>query len=155
PDCAAFSPSGSAAVFYGAGVLTVIKGLPDAPVVANQPLDTAPASLAISDDAGSVLAAGTSVQLLRIGGGARRILESALDPQVAFAPGSHTAAVAAVNVGILLLPDGDEPESLSAPDEIPAVISGLAFTSDGRKLLLASATIRSVLLMDLSAGGVT
>ena len=97
-----FSPSGSAAALYSPGSVKVIKGLPDAPVVAatirvrvnprsRRPL---PETLAVSDDGAYLLySAGGPVELIGVAGDSRKVLAGATGALAAFAPGSHDAAI--------------------------------------------------------------
>jgi len=151
-----FSPSGSAAALYSPGSVQVIKGLPDAPAVsatislhrnlrARRPL---PDTLAISDD-GAYLLYGTGgpIELIGVAGNSRQIMAGAL---AAFAPGGHDAAV--IHSGKLTLFQdiaGAATERSFDGIETP---SAAAFSPDGQKLFVASATGRAVTTIQVATG---
>ena len=151
-----FSPSGSAAALYSPGSVQVIKGLPDAPAVsatislhrnlrARRPL---PDTLAISDD-GAYLLYGTGgpIELIGVAGNSRQIMAGAL---AAFAPGGHDAAV--ISSGKLILFQdiaGAATERSFDGIETP---SAAAFSPDGQKLFVASATGRAVTTIQVATG---
>jgi len=151
-----FSPSGSAAALYSPGSVQVIKGLPDAPAVsatislhrnlrARRPL---PDTLAISDD-GAYLLYGTGgpIELIGVAGNSRQIMAGGL---AAFAPGGHDAAV--ISSGKLILFQdiaGAATERSFDGIETP---SAAAFSPDGQKLFVASATGRAVTTIQVATG---
>jgi hypothetical protein len=168
-----FSPSGTAALLYANGSLQVLKGLPDAPVIAaNLALGTdrtAPLSqwsaaavsrtgritrrltnepLAVSDDGGYLLAvSGGAIRLMGTAGDNRKLMDAAGDAWAAFAAGNHDAAVLDAAAGLVLFQDvaGASVERvLAGPDSHMASPVGVAFSPDGRKLLVASAGARAV-----------
>jgi len=156
PRRVVFSPSGSAAALYSPGSVQVIKGLPDAPAVsatislhrnlrARRPL---PDTLAISDD-GAYLLYGTGgpIELIGVAGNSRQIMAGAL---AAFAPGGHDAAV--ISSGKLILFQdiaGAATERSFDGIETP---SAAAFSPDGQKLFVASATGRAVTTIQVATG---
>jgi hypothetical protein len=159
-----FSPSGSAAALYSPGSVQVIKGLPDAPVVAatmslrgNSPRGNArprrplPFSLAISDDGAYLLYGnGGPIELIGVAGNGRQIMAGAPDALAAFAPGGHDAAV--IHSGKLTLFQdiaGGATERSFDGIETP---SALAFSPDGQKLFVASATGRAVTTIQVATG---
>jgi len=156
-----FSPSGSAAALYSPGSVQVIKGLPDAPAVSatislrgNSPRGNArpsrplPFTLAISDDGAYLLyATGGPIELIGVAGNSRQIMAGGL---AAFAPGGHDAAV--ISSGKLILFQdiaGAATERSFDGIETP---SAAAFSPDGQKLFVASATGRAVTTIQVATG---
>jgi hypothetical protein len=85
-----------------------------------------------------------------------KLMDTAGPVLMAFAAGAHDAAVAdPAGAGIMLFHDltgaGDS-QLLAALDDTIAASSALAFSSDGKSLLLASSTGQSVTTFDLAAG---
>jgi hypothetical protein len=154
-----FSPSGSAAALYSPGSVQVIKGLPDAPAVsatislhrnlrARRPLlDT----LAISDD-GAYLLYGTGgpIELIGVAGNSRQIMAGAPDALAAFAPGGHDAAV--IHSGKLTLFQDIAGAATERSFDAIETPSALAFSPDGQKLFVASATGRAVTTIQVATG---
>jgi len=160
PERVVFSPSGTSAALYAAGKAQILTGLPDSPALAGTlDLGGAPSAFALSDDGAYLLyALGGSIQLL--GAGSNRLLMSTGDGALAaFAPANHDAAVLdPAGAGAVLFRDlaGASVQSvLSPPDDGLASPVGLAFSTDGSKLILASASAQSVTAFDLQAGGRT
>src|ERR1035437_4010643 len=158
PERVAFSPSGTAAALAAAGRVQVVTGLPDAPAPAGTvDAGRAPGSFAISDDGALLLfAARGSIRLVGTAGENGKLMEAGEGALGAFAPGGHDAAVAdPAGAGVVLFRDiaGAATQSVLAPpgDSI-AVPVGLAFSSDGRKLYVASSAARSVTVLDLTTG---
>ena len=154
-----FSPSGSAAALYTPGSVQVIKGLPDAPVVAatwslraiprqRRPL---PFTLAISDD-GAYLLYGTGGPIELIGGAgvSRRFVDGAPDALAAFAPGGHDAAV--VHSGKLILFRDIAGAATDRSFDGIAAPSAAAFSPDGQRLFVSSATGRAVTTIQVATG---
>jgi hypothetical protein len=178
-----FSPSGTAAALYANGSLQVLKGLPDAPVIAATiPLGTGRTAqfsqfsssaalsrtgrrtrrltdepLAISDDGGYLLVvSGGAIRLLGTAGDNRKLMDAAAGAWAAFAPGNHDAAVLDAEAGLRLFQDvaGASVERvLSGPDSGMASPVGVAFSPDGQKLFVASAGARAVAAFDVASGG--
>ena len=157
-----FSPSGSAAALYSPGsvqVIQVIKGLPDAPVVAAtltlrgnpRPHGPLPDTLAVSDDGAYLLyAAGSPVELIGVAGDSRQVIAGSAGALAAFAPGGHDAAI--VHSGkVILYRDmaGAATERSFAGIAAP---SAVAFSPDGQKLHVASATGRAVTTIQVATG---
>jgi len=151
-----FSPSGSAAALYSPGSVQVIKGLPDAPAVsatislhrnlrARRPL---PDTLAISDD-GAYLLYGTGgpIELIGVAGNSRQIMAGGL---AAFAPGGHDAAV--ISSGKLILFQDIAGAATERSFDAIETPSALAFSPDGQKLFVASATGRAVTTIQVATG---
>ena len=151
-----FSPSGTAAALYSPGSVQVIKGLPDAPAVsatislhrnlrARRPL---PDTLAISDD-GAYLLYGTGgpIELIGVAGNSRQIMAGAL---AAFAPGGHDAAV--ISSGKLILFQDIAGAATERSFDAIETPSALAFSPDGQKLFVASATGRAVTTIQVATG---
>jgi len=154
-----FSPSGSAAALYSPGSVQVIKGLPDAPAVsatislhrnlrARRPL---PDTLAISDD-GAYLLYGTGgpIELIGVAGNSRQIMAGAPDALAAFAPGGHDAAV--IHSGKLTLFQDIAGAATERSFDAIETPSALAFSPDGQKLFVASATGRAVTTIQVATG---
>ena len=176
-----FSPSGTAAVLYANGSLQVLKGLPDAPVIAATiplgPGRTAQFSpavlsrpkrgtrrltdepLAISDDGGYLLVvSGGAIRVIGTAGDNRKLMDAAAGAWAAFAPGNHDAAVLDAAAGLVLFSDvaGASIERvLAGPDSRMASPVGVAFSPDGQKLFVAGAGARAVAAFDIASGGRT
>src|ERR1039458_4974659 len=97
-----YSPSGTAAALFSRGSVLVIKGLPDAPVVAAtvtlrpnpRPQRPLPFFLAVSDDGQYLLyGAGGLIELFGVAGDRRQLANGPREATAAFAPGGHDAAV--------------------------------------------------------------
>jgi hypothetical protein len=177
-----FSPSGTAAALYANGSLQVLKGLPDAPVIAaTLPLGTngtaqfsaaalsgtgagtagrtrrlTDVPLAISDDGGYVLVvSGGAIRLIGTAGDNRKLMDAAAGAWAAFAPGNHDAAVLDAVAGLVLFEDvaGASVERvLAGPDSRMASPVGVAFSPDRGKLFVASAGMRAVAAFDVASG---
>jgi DNA-binding beta-propeller fold protein YncE len=154
-----YSPSGSAAALYAPGMVQVIKGLPDAPVVAAnirlrvnpRPRRPLPDTLAVSDDGAYLLyAAGGPIELIGVAGDSRKVMDGANGSLAAFAPGGHDAAI--IDSGkVILFQDiaGPATERRLAGIEAP---SALAYSPDSQKLFVASATGRAVTTIQVASG---
>ncbi|MCX6630345.1 MAG: hypothetical protein NTW28_22225, partial [Candidatus Solibacter sp.] len=154
-----YSPSGTAAALYSRGSVVMIKGLPDAPVVAAtvslrpnpRPQRPLPHTLAISDDGAYLLyGAGGLIELFGVAGDRRQVANGARDVIAAFAPGGHDAAV--TDGGKLILFQdiaGAATERSFSGIEMP---SALAFSPDARKLFVASAVGRAVTTIQVATG---
>ncbi len=170
PDRVDFSPSGSAAaLYYAGGAVQVITGLPDSPAPAgafslgaarlrttlrDRPPRTVRPALAVSDD-GTLLVAALEgeIRVLDSNGGNRALMEAGPRALAAFAPGGHDAAVVDAGAGVVLFRDvagAAVRQAISAPDDAIASAAGLAFSTDGHRLFVASATARSVAAFDLA-----
>ncbi len=164
PHRVVFSPSGSAAALYSPGSVQVIKGLPDAPVVAAtmslrgnssrgnpRPRRTLPGMLAISDDGAYVLyAADGPMELMGVAGDGRQIMARAAGALAAFAPGSHDAAI--IHGGKLTLFQDIAGAATERAFSGMAAPSAVAFSPDSQKLFVASATGRAVTTIQLATG---
>jgi hypothetical protein len=156
-----FSPLGSAAALYSSGSIQVVSGLPDSPAIAAR-LDVhafgVPVALALSDD-GTVLllASDTSVELFGGAADLGPLVSTAGSALVAFAPAGHDAAVVdGVGAGVTLFHDltgAPSSQNLAPADVTIQSASDLAFSADGKLLLLANPTGQSVTAFDLVAGG--
>ncbi|HEY1340646.1 MAG TPA: hypothetical protein VGF59_24210, partial [Bryobacteraceae bacterium] len=151
-----FSPSGSAAAIYAAGAVQTIGGLPDAPALgASFNLSGAPGAMALSDDGRYLLfISGGSVRLRSTAADDRGVIDASDGALVAFAPGGHDAAVMdSAGAGLTLLRDvagAPARQLVAAPDDSLASPGGLAFSADGKSLLLASGASRSVSMFDVA-----
>jgi WD40 repeat protein len=160
PQRVIFSPSGTAAALYAGGSIEVVKGLPGSPAVAGG-FDLSPGakfdSLALSDDGAVLLvSADNTVRLFGSFADLGKLTDTAGPVLMAFAAGGHDAAVAdPAGAGIMLFHDltgaGDS-QLLAATDDTIAASSALAFSSDGKSLLLASSAGQSITTFDLAAG---
>lgn len=172
PARVVYSPSGMAAAIYAAGRVQAFIGLPNAPVPAfsaelgppatgteRQSASAALQAIAVSDDAAWLLAAiNGRVSLLSVSGSSSVILEGAREAAVAFAPGSHAAAVLNGSAGSLHR-FFDVSEAPSQMQRLPAPglaePAGLAFTADGKFVLAATRTGKSVRIFDFAGGAAT
>src|SRR5205823_12398779 len=112
PERAIFRPSGTALELVTPGSVRIIKGLPDAPVVAGTvelPQDRVAAiaaksgakrqrpgggPVAVSDDGAYLLyGSGAAIELLGIGGDSRKLIDAGAGAVPVFAPGGRDAAV--------------------------------------------------------------
>ena len=159
PYIVAFSPSGNSLALYGGSRVQLISGLPDAPVLGGSvDLSAAgvPSGLAVSDDARSLLVSvNDSVRLFESYADMGKLIDTAPGALVAFAAGSHDAAVADSGAGVLMFHDlagAGASQVIAPPDENGAAFSALAFSADGKALFLASAAAQAVTQLDLSAG---
>jgi hypothetical protein len=155
-----YSPSGTAAALYSPGSVRVIKGLPDAPVVAAtvslrpnpRPQRPLPFTLAVSDDGAYLLygTVGGPIELIGVAGDRRQVMGGAPGAIAAFAPGGHDAAVIH-DAKLILFQDiaGAATERSFAGIESP---SALGFSPDGQKLFVASATGQSVTTIQVATG---
>ena len=151
-----FSPSGSAAALCSPGSVQVIKGLPDAPVAAAAiPLPGNPRSrrtLAISDDGAYLLyAAGGPMELIGVAGDSRQVRAGGSSALIAFAPGSHDAAV--IQNGMLTLFQDIAGAATERSFDGIAAPSALAFSPDSQKVFVASVTGRAVTTIQVATGG--
>jgi hypothetical protein len=154
-----FSPSGSAAALYSPGSVRVIKGLPDAPVVAatirlrgnpapHRPL---PDTLAVSDDGAYLLyAAAGPLELIGVSGNSRQVMDRADGVLAAFAPGGHDAAV--IHSGKLILFQDIAGAATERSFDGIADPSAVAFSPGGQTLFVASATGRAVTTIQVATG---
>jgi hypothetical protein len=160
PERVAFSPSGTSAALYAGGSIEVVKGLPDNPSVSGG-IDLASGaqldSMAISDDGALMLVStGNSVRLYGSLADMGELMTTNGHAQLAFAAGGHDAAIADPSgAGIVLYRDltgARESRVLAASDDTIGKASALAFSADGRNLLMASADAASLTTFDLAGG---
>jgi hypothetical protein len=162
PAIVAYSPSGTTVALYAGSRVQLVSGLPDAPVVSGSiDLTSAgvPSSLAVSDDARTLLASLTgSIRLFESYADMGKLIDTAPGALVAFAAGGHDAAVADAGAGILLFHDlagAGASQLIAPPDENGAASSALAFSADGKALFLASANLQAVTQLDLTSSART
>ncbi len=163
PERVVFSPSGTAAALYANAQVQIVTGLPGSPALAGtmalseatprRGRHTAP-SMAVSDDGAYVLAAlNGAVQLASQNGVVRPAIQTGPDAVMAFAPGGHDAAVAARGTGAILIRDvaGSAGQQILASDgpSFSATV-GIAFSMDGKRVFVASASQQSVAAFDLA-----
>jgi len=171
PDRVVFSPSGTAVALIAAGHAQIFSGLPASATLvgtmdlggaaaaglqvelSKRPVAVRGASIALSDDGAWLLAVmGGSVELIGAGGG-RGIANAGRGAVVAFSPGSHDAAFAdpaAKTVSVVSDASGAGTPQVVWQDASLASLAGLAFSTDGRLLLLASGADPAVTIFDLA-----
>jgi len=160
PERIQFSPSGTSAAIYARGSIAVATGLPNNPIISggvDLPAGTVPDSLAVSDDGTALLvSANQSIRLYGSFNDMGKLLDTAGPAMVAFASGGHDAAVDdPAGAGVVLLHDltgANASQVLARPDATISASSALAFSVDGKSLLLASSSGKSVTTIDLAAG---
>ncbi len=154
-----FSPSGSAAALYSPGSVRVIKGLPDAPVVAatirlrgnRGPRRPLPDTLAVSDDGAYLLyAAAGPLELIGVSGNSRQVMDRADGVLAAFAPGGHDAAV--IHSGKLILFQDIAGAATERSFDAIADPIALAFSPGVQTVLVASAIGRAVTTIQVATG---
>lgn len=172
PARVVYSPSGMAAAIYASGRVQIVSGLPNSPLLAfaaelgsypvrpaRQSANVAPQAMAVSDDAAWLLVVSEGrVRLLGASGASSVLLEGTRGVSVAFAPGSHAAAVlngasASLHRFLDVSAAPSQMQRLPAPGLAEPV--GLAFSADGKFLLAAARTAKSVTIFDLAGGGAT
>ncbi len=158
---AVFSPSGTAVALYSAGRAQIVTGLPEAPsagasfdIGGNRSRAQAP-PMAVSDDGAWLLASTpAAVNLFGSNGGPRQLLAAGPGALVAFAAGSHDAAIADATGAVTLFRDvagASTAQPLTSPDAIRHA-GALAFSTDGSRLFVASRAEESVASIDIAAG---
>ncbi len=153
----AFSGSGSAAAIWNrdARKIQVWKGLPDQPSLFKEIESAELTALAVSDD-GDAVAAATEVGLVLAGAG--KILGVGSFSGLAFLPGTHDLAAAEQTLDQVSLirkvdSDADTVQLAGNQDGVSQPIA-VAFSSDGRKLIVANLRGQSVLSIDLESRAV-
>lgn len=170
-DAAIYSPSGSAVALYSAGRVQIVTGLPASPAAgagfevgstairgATRGRDLPP-PMALSDDGAWLLVSTRkAVDLFSANGGPRQLLGTGPYALVAFATGSHDAAVADINgAGLLLIHDvagASNQQTLTAPGDM-RLVRAVAFSADGGRLLVASPAGQYVAVIDIASGSGT
>jgi DNA-binding beta-propeller fold protein YncE len=162
PERVVFSPSGTVAALSSNSSVQMIKGLPDAPVLAatvrvhaNSKLRRpVPESLSVSDDGAYLLyAAGGPVELIGVAGDSRKLLDAPPGALAAFAPVGHDAAVLhggtlTIFQDVLGAATRRDVQGISAP-------SALVFSSDGRSVFVAGERAREIYAIDAATGNVS
>jgi len=168
PERVVFSPSGTAVALMSSGETRILTGLPSAPELAGSikaPGRIIPTSgrnkaallpsFALSDDGAYALAiAEGSVLLLTPQGERRMLMHVKANALVAYAPGSHDAAVMDTTDGLSLIRDtagAASTQLLAAFDDGLAGPAGVAFSQDGKTIYVASANSQSVAAFNLAA----
>lgn len=158
PRRVVYSPSGSAAALYSPGSVRIVKGLPDAPVLAGainlrsnpRARTTLPDTLAVSDDGAYLLyAGGSGLELITLAGNSRQVLQGGAT-LAAFAPGGHDAAVVD-GTRLTFFQDIAGAATERSYDGI-ATPTALAFSPDSQKLVVASATGRKITTIQVATG---
>jgi hypothetical protein len=142
----AFSPNGTAAALISGNRAEIVTGLPDAPQLSGT-LDlgsSRPERFAVSDDGAYLLAAAPgTVRLLSPAGSARTLVAGVRNALVAFAPGSHDAAILTPAGGLALVRDvagTNAQQVLAATDDAFSAPAGVAFSADAKSVLVASSS---------------
>jgi hypothetical protein len=163
PDRILLSPSGSAAaLFYSGGKLVeLLRGLPEAPVVAGRiHVSDSLAPLAISDDGTAVLAASPeSLFLLGVEGGSRFLsstrgitaaafLNQRLDAVIAESPSNTVYWVRDVSGAAEIIPLAGEKDGIWNPVAV-------SVSSDNRRVFVANAGTGTIAFLDLAGGAPT
>jgi hypothetical protein len=175
PQRVVFSPAGTAAALFTPGKVQVFQGLPGAPALAgaiklpaagsaqaspvtasrSRQRTPAAADFALSDDGVYLLSvSGGSVRLLSVNGENRSLAPAGAGALVAFAPGSHDAAVLDPAAGLQLIRDAAgaaSVQTIAQLDDSLALAAGIGFSQDGAKLYVASAAAKGVVAFDLAA----
>lgn len=172
PDRVVFSPSGTSVALIAAGHAQIFSGLPVSATLvgtmdlggavtarvqaesARRPAAARSASMALSDD-GAWLAtvADGSVELIGAGG-SHGIANAGRGSVVAFAPGGHDVGFAdPVARAVALVRDASSTATQQVvwQDASLASAAGLAFSTDGQSLFLASGDV-PVIIFNLAAG---
>ena len=161
PERAVYSPSGSALALVTPGSVRIYAGLPDAPAVTGTvdlPVGPVPAAggvargklprpgggpVAVSDDGKYLLYGnGESVELIGVAGDSRRLGSAASGAFLAFAPGSHDAAV----IDSQKLSLFQDAAGAATVRTFPGVtgLRGAAFSPDAKRLYLAAASLAAL-----------
>ena len=118
-----------------------------------------PLALAVSDDASALLVStGNAIRLFGSGTDLGKLMDASDNPSMAFAAGGHDAAIADAGAGVVLFHDvlgAGASQVISPPDAANAAPSALAFSSDGKAILLAESAAQIVTQLDLAAGSRT
>ncbi len=156
-DLIAFSGSGSAAAIWnrGTGKIQVWKGLPDQPSLYKEVEGSELTALALSDD-GDAIAAATGAGLVLASSG--KFLSAGSFLGLAFLPGTHDLAAAEQSLDQVLLirkvdSDADTVQLASNQEGVSQPIA-VAFSADGRQLIVANLRGQSVLSIDLESRAV-
>jgi hypothetical protein len=173
PERVIFSPSGTAAALMSPGSARVLTGLPNAPVLTGsisipgadprQRGRTAPQkptqNWALSDDGTYMLTIEQgSARLLSVHGQNRQLLAAQAGALVAFAAGSHDAAVMDSLTGLTLIHDAAgaaATQLLAAPDAGLAEPAGVAFSQNKQTVYVASTAAKSVAAFNLAGASRT
>ena len=154
----AFSASGSTAAIWNRDTrkIQVWKGLPDQPSLYKEIEAADLTALAVSDD-GDAVAAATEAGLVLAGD--VKILAPGSFSGLAFLPGTHDLAAAEQALDQVSLirrvdSDADTVQLADGQDGVSQPIA-VAFSSDGRKLIVANLRGQSVLSIDLESRAVT
>jgi hypothetical protein len=165
PERVVFSPSGTAAALFAKGQAQIVTGLPGSPsIAATMRLEANPRPgrpsrhvvpvIAVSDDGAYLLAAmDGAVKLASQNGVVRTAVLAGENAVTAFAPGGHDAAVAASGTGAMLITDvagAAGQQLLTGDDPFFSALGGIAFSADGKKVFVASASKQTVSAFDRS-----
>ena len=171
PSRVVFSPSGTAVALIGAGRAQVFNGLPSSPTLAGtmdlgnagtsqvqaaamqRGAPASPASMALTDDGSWLLAVSNGSAQLIGAGGSHTIGSAGRGSLVAFAPGTHDAAILNARQSLTLVRNADSAATQQALVEGAGVTgaTGVAFSADGKSLYLAGAG-QAVTVFDLAGG---
>jgi hypothetical protein len=159
PYRVAFSPLGKSLAFSTGTAALIVTGLPGAPAVGGSvDLSTlgAPDALAVSDDGAALLVSvNNSIHLFGSYADMGKLMDTAGGPAIAFAGGSHDAAISDSGAGLVvyhdLLGSGDS-QVVAAPDQSGTPSSAVAFSADGKEIYIANSSAQTVTRVDLVAG---
>jgi len=154
-QAAVFSPLGGAALLFTEKSAHVVTGLPDAPrVLGRIDLEVSnPGIAAVTDDgAYAILSIGGSARVMTISGESRQLAAIGVSSVAAFAPGSHDAAIADEASGLTVYRNLDAAGTPKVLRTEIAAPSGISFSTDGRKVFVASAKAHSVTSFDAQDG---
>jgi DNA-binding beta-propeller fold protein YncE len=155
PSRVVFSPSGRAALLLNESTLDVLTGLParlDVIRTLALPESGVPAALAVSDDGNvAIAAAGDNVYAAGVSAEWKLMATTGPGLVAAFAPESHDAALASPQSNTVSLfravSEGGETVHLAGADEGISNPVGVAFSPDGRRVIVTNAGNSSVLLI--------
>lgn len=163
PERVVFSPSGTALALVTPGSVRIYKGLPGAPVVTGtvelpgRPIPATPRGklrspgagpVAVSDDGMYLLyGTGDAIEVLGALGDSYKLTDAAETATLVFAPGGHDAAVIDARAVALFT----DVAGAATVRRLPGIagLRGAAFSTDGKRLFIAGATVTSI---DVASG---
>jgi hypothetical protein len=156
PDVIVISPSGKAAAFAyrEAGVLVVLRGLPDEYSSGRIDLTREQNLLAVSDEGRVLLAEGQHAVLAAAGQDSNVISAPAAIESAAFRPGSSGEAAVALSTSELWMAGGSGAMRLLQSDTRVSGRHRLLFSRDGKRLFAAPDDAAVVRIIDLTGGSV-
>lgn len=166
PDRIVFSPGGSSAVLYSLATqhLQILTGLPGSPQVARDidatSLPGTAGALAVSDDAGLVLAAalqpdGAVVTAFAADGTSRTVSSGGAISAMRFLPGTQTAVIADSQNNQITLWAVNSTRVLATDAQGIATPLDLESSTDGHRVYVANSGAGNILTIDLASGTAT